>query len=564
MRFVISLMLTLSLLAGCALGRPSPPPPKEPTGPQSPASPEAWVEYLTLEEKVGQLFWWGIPGPELSPEAEQLITGGKAGGFILFARQGTDPAVLKALTSRMQRNARERERFTPGLVISVDHEGGRVQRFQEPWTVWPGAMAIGATRSEAYTEGAARAMARELLSVGINMNLAPVADVNNNPANPVIGIRSFGEDAHLVGSLVTAFIRGTQGEGVSAVAKHFPGHGDTDVDSHYALPVVNHDRTRLEEVELVPFRRAIEAGVDAIMTAHVIFPAVATDNRPATLSSKVLTGLLRDQLGFDGVIVTDAMEMKAIADEWGIAQGLVLALQAGADALLVTESFGRHEEFHGLVVKAVQDGKIPMARIDEAVRRNIQLKQKRGLLPGAPGTPTPEAIGATAHRQLAEQIGAEALTLVQNRHLPLQLTPEQRVLVIGPPALTHSIQAEHPNAEGIELDRRADPSAVSEIRSRAQGAAFIIYAVYNGHKYPEHEALIRELIATRTPVIVVGMGEPYELTRLPAIETYIAAYGAQPVNLKGIGALLFGKAQPRGRLPVTIPDRYPRGHSLTY
>lgn len=569
MRFLMTLLLIFSLLAGgCTWGRPAPP--QEPAGPTPPTSPEAWIDYLTLEEKVGQLFWWGIPGPELSAEAEQLITAGKAGGFILFARQGTDPAGLKALTGRMQQLARGRERFTPGLVISLDHEGGRVQRFGEPWTVWPGAMAVGATRSEAYAEGMARAMAREMLSAGINMNLAPVADVNNNPANPVIGIRSFGEDPHLVGSLVTAFIKGTQAEGVSAVAKHFPGHGDTDRDSHFALPVVGHDRTRLEQIELAPFRRAIEAGVDAIMTAHVIFPAVATDERPATLSPKVLTGLLRQQLEFDGVIVTDAMEMKAIADHWGIEQGLIMALQAGADALLVTESFGRHAEFHSLIVRAVQEGRIPEERIDEAVRRNIMLKQKRGLLPGAAAAsstaapPATAAIGSEAHRKLAAQIGAEALTLVQNRHLPLVLKPEQQVLAIGPADLARSIRAQHPNVEGVELDRRADASAIAEIRTRVRDAAVIIYAVYNAHKYPQHEALIRELIATRKPVIVIGMGEPYELTEIPAIETYIAAYGSQPSNLEGIGALLFGKSQPRGRLPVTIPDRYPRGHGLTY
>ncbi|HWI52263.1 MAG TPA: glycoside hydrolase family 3 protein, partial [Symbiobacteriaceae bacterium] len=329
-----------------------------------------WLQQLTLEEKVGQLFWFGLPGADIGPETEQLLREGKAGGFVLFARQGNG---IGSLTGRLQALAAGRGRPTPGLIISVDHEGGIVQRWGPPnFTVWPGNMAVGATRSEAYAQRVAAAMAQELAAQGIHLNLSPDADVNNNPANPVIGVRSFGEDSKSVARLVTAAVKGSQGEQVSAVAKHFPGHGDTVTDSHKALPVVGHSRERLDRVELVPFRAAIAAKVDVIMSAHVLFPAVATDGLPGTLSQKVLQGLLKDEMGFKGVVVTDAIDtMKAITDNYGTEKALVMALQAGADALLVTESFGKQAGYHAVVMEAVKDGRISEARLNDAVRRNL-------------------------------------------------------------------------------------------------------------------------------------------------------------------------------------------------
>ncbi len=550
---------------------------------------DAWLDYLTLEEQVGQLFWTGLPGPELDPGTERLIREGLVGGFVFFSRQGSDPDRLRTLTDRMQQAARERERHTPGLLIAVDHEGGLVQRFGPPFTAWPGHMALGATRSVAHAEAAAEAMARELRAVGIHLNLAPVADVNNNPANPVIGVRSFGEDPRLVGRMTAAMVRGFHAGGLGAVAKHFPGHGDTDQDSHQALPVVPHARERLNRVELPPFRAAIEAGVDVIMTAHVLFPAVATDGLPATLSPAVLQGMLREELGFEGVVVTDALDgMKAITDHFGLEQGLVMALQAGADAALVPDSFDVLPELHALVVRSVREGVIPRERLQEAVRRILRLKAGMGLLPPHPNAadeaaasarlsdPPLEVVGASAHRELARTIGAEALTVVRNRHLPLRLRPDQPILVVGPSysaglptpgdvstALGAGVKAYHPNVVEVTLPRSPGLADADRVREAARGAAAIIYGVYNGHRYPAHQALIRELIAAGRPVIVVGLGEPYELLRIPELETYVAAYGYQPPNLYGVGALIFGQAQPVGKLPVTIPGLYPAGHGLS-
>lgn len=609
---LLVLALALSPLAACARGgspdRGRPPgdtpgvgtgpgaePGAEPGEPPAPDSAVSdWLAYLTLEEKLGQLFWVGLPGTELTDEIRGLLAEGKVGGVIFFGRQGSDPDVLRRLSGELQAAAAARDRATPGLVIAVDHEGGLVQRFGPPFTQWPGAMALGAAGSSAHAEAMGRAMARELLAVGVNMNLAPVADVNNNPANPVIGTRSFGEQPELVARMASAVAAGLQAEGVSAVAKHFPGHGDTAVDSHLDLPVIGHARERLDRVELVPFRAAVGAGIDAVMVAHVVFPAVAGDGRPASLSPDVVTGLLKGELGYAGVAMTDALDgMAAITDTYGVEEGLVLAVEAGADVVLVTESFGRQQALYRRLLQAVEEGRIPESRIDDAAGRVLALKERRGLLPPLPGAARGEgaedapssnsvetahpagAVGAAEHQALADRIGADALTLVRNAHLPLALSPGEQVVVIGPAyarrldgadgvvtALGAGIKAVHTNTVEAALEWRPDPDAIAHARSLAEGAAAVVYAVADGHEAPAHLALIRELIAAGKPVIVVGLGMPYELTAAPEIETYIAAYGFRDANLKGVGPLLFGRTPARGRLPVSIPGLYPAGHGL--
>lgn len=579
-KFLIATALVAGLLAGCGRPPAEPQPQPKPKPPVTESrSVDWWMKELTLEEKVGQLFWFGLPDATIPAETEQLVKAGKAGGFVFFARQGNDPEQLRKLTGRLQELAAGRQRPTPGLVISVDHEGGLVQRWGPPgFTTWPGNMAIGATRSEAYAEQVAAAMAAELAAVGITMNLSPVSDVNNNPANPVIGVRSFGEDPNLVSRLTTAAVKGTQSQQVSAVAKHFPGHGDTAVDSHKALPTVSHPMERLEKVELVPFRGAMAAGVDVIMTAHVFFPAVATDGNPATLSPKVLQELLKEKMGFRGVVVTDAIDsMKAITDNFGTEKALVMALQAGADVLLVTDSFASQATYHAQIVQAVKDGRITEARLNDAVRRNLELKARRGLLPETGAKrPAPSAVNTEANRQLSLKVGAAALTLVRNKHLPLKLASGQMVLAVGPSysaavagtpdvltALGAGLKAVYGNVVEVTVDKRPQAAQLAAVRAAAENAAVIVYGVSNAGNYPDHQALIKELVATGKPVVVIGMGEPYDLVTLPQIQTYVATYGYQVSNLQGVGALLFGKAAPGGKLPVSIPNLYPLGHGLS-
>ncbi|HYG56761.1 MAG TPA: glycoside hydrolase family 3 C-terminal domain-containing protein, partial [Symbiobacteriaceae bacterium] len=250
-------------------------------------------------------------------------------------------------------------------------------------------------------------------------------------------------------------------------------------------------------------------------------------------------------------------------------------VQAGADAVLVTESYGRQAALHDVLLEAVKSGQVSEERLNDAVRRQLALKAKRGLLPdtgpnAGKGLAAPaEALGTEAHRQLAFRVGAEALTLVRNKHLPLKLAPEQQLLVVGPaygaaPALSAGISEQHANMTEVRVDRKLTPAQADTVRTASAGAAAVVYGVYNGHKYPEHQALIRRLIATGKPVLVVGLGEPYDLTELPEIQTYIAAYGYQSTNLQGVGALLFGTASPGGKLPVSVPGLYPIGHGLSF
>ena len=588
-RLLITISLAAALLlTGCA--RSAPPATQPPGGTDDTPDEEVrtvdwWLQQLTLEEKVGQLFWFGLEGESLTPQAESLIREGKVGGFIFFARQGSDPVQLRRLTEQMQALTYEHGRPYPGLIIAVDQEGGLVERWTSPFTSWPGAMAIGATGSAEYAEQVYAAIAEELAAVGLNLNLAPDADVSNNPLNPVIGIRSFGEDPEQVGRLVTAAVRGTQSLNVGATVKHFPGHGDTTTDSHLALPTVDHPWERLDQVELVPFRRAIEADVDVIMSAHITFPAVDPDGLPATLSPKVIQGLLKDQMGFQGVVVTDAIDnMAAITDQWGLEEALIMAVNAGADALLVTESFDQQAALYQTVLAAVQDGRISAERLDDAVRRHLRVKARRGLLPGkdaAPAAPAAEseimaALKSEAHRQLAYQVGADALTLVRNRHLPLHLADDELVLAVAPSgseleaegqgartALGAGLMKHHAKVAEVVLDRRPTEEQMAEVRALAADAAAVVYAAYNPGDYAGHQALIRELIATGKPVVVVGAGEPYDLLSLPEIETYVAAYGCRAPNLYGVGAMVFGKAPAKGRLPVSIPGLYPVGHGLS-
>jgi beta-N-acetylhexosaminidase len=555
-------LAALLLLTACSKPTPGPPP-----APQPPARTiDWWASHLTLEEKVGQLFWFGLPGPDLSPEAAALVKEGKAGGFILFARNAQDPDQVADLTSGLQRLTFERGRPTPGLVISVDQEGGLVERFKAPFTSWPGAMAIGATGNPERAAQVGAAIAQELKAVGINMNLAPVADVNNNPANPVIGVRSFGADPAQVSQFVAAAVQGTQAEGVSAVAKHFPGHGDTGVDSHRALPVIRADRHRLDQVELVPFRAAIRAGVDAVMVGHISFPALEPDGLPATLSPRVIRDLLKGELGFQGVVVTDAIDtMKAITDHWGKSESFIKAVQAGADALLVTESFGQQAALYEAVLEAVQSGQISAERLDDAVRRNLALKAKRGLLRGvgggAPEVKHPVSLGTSGlHQRLADEVGRDALTLVKGTGLPPDLTGTLPLLVVSPSFLPvgadgltdlgRSVKQVYMKVTEVRIDRKPTAEQIQAVRQAAVDVAGIIYAVDG--VTGAHQTLISELAASRR-FALVGLGEPYDLADVPTVPTYLATYGYRAPNLRSVGVVLLGKGPARGRLPVSLP-----------
>jgi beta-N-acetylhexosaminidase len=344
---------------------------------------------MTLDEKIGQMLLLGWQGEtreeshDVNSHAAALIDDLAAGGVILFWRNVSAPETLRPLTKAFQ--ARAVERGLPPLFVAIDQEGGRINHLNPPdYTRIPTAAEIGKGGNVDQARAYGKLVGGELKDVGFNWNFAPVLDVNNNPANPVIGDRSYGDDPELVARMGVAFLRGLQEDaGVLACGKHFPGHGDTDTDSHKALPTIRQGRDRLDQIELVPFKAAIAAGLEGIMTAHILFSEIDPD-LPATLSPKFLTGLLREELGFDGLIITDCLEMKGVADGWGTPEAGVLAVLAGADILLCCHTLSVQTALRDALCDAVLSGRISEERIDRSVAR-IQAAKARWVAGAAGG-----------------------------------------------------------------------------------------------------------------------------------------------------------------------------------
>jgi len=360
-----------------------------------------------LVRRVGQRFMVGFEGHTASPDVKALIRDFGVGGVVLFARNVAAPEQVAELVRELQSVARDAAHERP-LLVAVDQEGGRVARLKEPWTVWPAARAVGRVGSEETARQMGQALAEELSACGIRCDFAPCVDVDTNPKNPVIGDRSFGDDPDLVGRLGAAMIRGLQENGVAACAKHFPGHGDTDVDSHLDLPAVDHSRARLEDVELRPFRMAIAAGVASVMTSHVLVREI-DDARPATLSPLVLGGLLRKDLGWTGVVVTDDLEMKAVAARFTPAQIAVLAAQAGCDLLEFCKTHDAQVEAIEALIRACESAEIPFkeAEVSEVRVRALKDRFLAGYVDPDPRRAR-DAAGSPTHRALADAIAVRS------------------------------------------------------------------------------------------------------------------------------------------------------------
>lgn len=344
----------------------------------------------------------GFEGLEASPDVKRMLREFQVGSVIYFARNVDSPEQVAELSRELQACARDAGHDLP-LLIGVDQEGGRVARMGPPWTVWPPLRAVGRIGSEDVARRMGEALATECRAAGINCDFVPTMDVDTNPKNPIIGNRSFGDDPEMVGHLGAALIKGLQSRRVVGSAKHFPGHGDTDVDSHLELPVVEHDRGRLEAVEMQPFRKAIEAGVGTIMMAHVLYPELDAD-RPASLSPAVVTGILRGQMRYDGVVLTDDLEMKAVADRWGPGPSAVLALLAGCDVIPVCQSHEAQVAAIEAVIRAVETEEISWKLLEDGDRR-VRLLKERFLLPYE--DPDPRTARQAAGRGEAEALAQE-------------------------------------------------------------------------------------------------------------------------------------------------------------
>lgn len=336
------------------------------------------VAGMNIDKKIGQMLMVGIPGSSISEESLSIIRDYIPGGIILFGYNLSDKSSTEKLNENLQRAAVEYCGIP--LFISIDQEGGRVKRITDGVTQFPGNMPFGIVNNKGLMYDAARILGMQLRLIGINMNLAPVLDVNNNPGNPVINTRSFGSNAEIVSEMGAAYIRGLQKSKCISVGKHFPGHGDTDKDSHLTLPVIPYDRPRLNKIEFPPFADAIDAGVEAIMTAHISFPLILNNDSPATISKKFLTGILREEMDFKGIIITDDMEMNAISKIMDIGEAAVRSINAGSDIILISTHGETIKKISLALKDAVLNGTIPVSRIDESVKRIIEIKLRYGIM----------------------------------------------------------------------------------------------------------------------------------------------------------------------------------------
>ncbi len=484
------------------------------------------------------------------PEILDGVRSGQIASFCLFAYANVaSPCQLYDLTEALYQAAREGNQPPP--LIGIDQEGGQLMAIAEGVTELPGNMALGATQSPELAHQAGRILGRELLAMGINLNFAPSVDVNTNPQNPVVGIRSFGENPELVAELGAALIQAMQDEGVIATAKHFPGHGDTHVDSHHQTPVVAHSLQRTTTVELLPFRTAIEAGTGAILTSHVVFTALDSE-RPATLSFAILNDLLRRDMGFEGVTITDAMDMHAVA-QYGAVESVRSALQAGADLVLLghlPDQFALHDETVDLW--------------DQNAVRRIQAMRQR-----IPDTRPPlRVIGCEEHQQIAQRIADQSITVVRGQRVPLSVTPDQMIAVVTPhpedltPADTSSqvrisladaIRRRHPLVQSIEMPYQADEKAIDAVLQGTEQAHTVIVGTIRADMDSSQAKLVKALHQRDQNLIVVALRTPYDIQAFPMIQTYLCSYGIRSVSMEAVAKVLFGEITAQGILPCRIP-----------
>jgi beta-N-acetylhexosaminidase len=538
----------------------------------------SWVEQtlrsMTVEEKVGQLLMPGGDGRFKNLESEAFeqvrrnIVEFHVGGYSMG---GGDPGGTALMINAMQQLAKY------PLLITADLEGGAGYDMQGA-TRLPLAMSIGATDDEQFAYLAGNIAAAEGRALGIHVNFYPVADVNTNPRNPIINIRSFGEDVDRVSALTSAYVRGAQEGGQIATAKHFPGHGAAASDSHLELPVLDITSERLEAVELPPFRAAIDAGVGAVMSAHIYMSQLEQERGlPATLSRNMLTTLLREQLGFQGIIFTDAMGMRGVSARFTEGDATVRAVEAGADVVLFPPKV---DVSYNALRDAVRSGRIPQERLNASVRRVLEAKAHVGIheyrLVDLPRLN--EVVGRRKNHELAQQISEAAVTLVRDEKstVPLRVAGEARLLHInlvdnrtgwlgGPVGVTFESELikRYPAAVTVQADDHSTAGEFQAIRKMADMAdAMVVSAFIRTDLTPQQSTLVRHLTTLDKPLVFTLFGRPFLLMHIPELPSYVLGYdvhaGAELAMVKAIT----GEIPFRGRLPVSLPGFYPIGHRL--
>lgn len=540
----------------------------------------AWVDAtlrgLTLEQKVGQLFIVDVPRGGLrgllQERADELVSDYHVGGFLV--RRLMAPRDVFALTSRLQAAS------NVPLFFAADYERG-VGRFSNALTELPANMALGAARDTLLAAAAGRLTALEARATGVNLLFAPVVDVNNNPENPIINIRSYGENPELVAAMASAFVRAAQRHGVLTTLKHFPGHGDTEVDSHARLGVVEGSRAAIDSVELRPYQRLMleREAPAAVMTAHLWVPALEDEPLPATFSRRILTDLLRDSLGFDGVVVTDDVKMGALQNSYDLAERVVRPLLAGADIVLTPDAVGAARD---AVLAAVASGRLTEADVDRSVRRVLAAKARVGLhRRAAPSEGALDYLLAEPRGGvIAQQAANEAVTVLKTAPvLPLQAARETALVQLTNFEGSESIAAAMDylqealavdDASAMRFETAPSPERRRAVLERAAEADVVVLALYlrlqsgrgEAGLFPEQRALAEALVAQGTPVVLVTFGNPYAASAFQEAEAVVVAYDQALSSVHAVARVLEGTLTPRGRLPIAVAP-FPFGSGLS-
>jgi beta-N-acetylhexosaminidase len=584
MRLLTATAALLAMLIGLPAAAPAPKPPKlDPKIAAERRSAQALLKSLTLRDRVAQLVigisYGNVPSTQSTEYAQfrHWIRDLHIGGIIVINHvqygllRYADPHAMALSLNNMQKMSK-----IP-LLIGADFERGASMRVNDT-TKFPFAMAYGAAHDLEATRMAGLMTAREARALGVQWVFAPDADVNNNPANPVINIRAYGENPDDVAAQVAAFIDGAHSDPKNMIllsAKHFPGHGDTDTDSHTDLPTLAADEDRIRTVEMKPFQAAIAHGVDSVMTAHIMAPALDPAKVPSTVSRKVLTGLLREELGFKGIIVTDALTMAGIRKVYGDGEGAVRAIEAGADILLAPPN---PELVIRAVTAAVEKGRIPRERIDDSAVKILEAKIHVGLMKNK--LVDLDAISAALDSKEAEahaqDVADRAVTLVRNQNSVVPLAAPDKACVIASSGirlssfgqrLAEEFHKRAPHARIMFVDTLLPPLALDAVLGDASTCSAIVFATFttnpllNGDLTP----FVQKLSEGPVPVVFVSLGNPYLVTPFPKVAAYMAAFNTAPTGEIAVAKALLGEIAITGKLPVSIPDfgQYGEGIQLS-
>jgi beta-N-acetylhexosaminidase len=567
----------LSALTLCTLLLDAAKPIKPRPSPKPSPIAQRWLKSLSLHDEIAQLIVVSCYGEAMNVRSRQyrqylkLIRDEHVGGVIVVGHvlygtvRNADPYAMAALINRFQRLA------NIPLLVAADFERGASMRVNAT-TQWPYNMAFAAAHDVNASRSEGAATAREAHALGVNWIFAPVADVNNNPDNPIINIRSYGENPQDVAAYVQAYIEGAHSDPKSPVlvtVKHFPGHGDTAVDSHIGLARLDASLERINNVELLPFRAAVEKGVDAVMTAHIAAPSIDAEGVPATVSQPILTGILRDQLKFTGIIVTDAMEMQGLLQMFNTREASVRALEAGADVLLMPANV---EEAIAGVTAAIKTGRLTRKRLDESALKILSAKARLGLAARKAAMPEAiaETIGAPEEEEAAQQVADRAVTLVKDAQdmLPVRNSESASLLVLAESRsgqqgkhLMEEMKKRAPNMKITLLDPSMSKEDIDHIVQSTAGSSSVIVAAYAtvnagrgdvalGGEYP---ALMHALMNGSSPVTLAALGNPYLLRNYPDVKAYLTTYSTTSTSETALAKALFGEIAIGGHLPVTIP-----------